>query len=171
MSSESKPQNLLEIIGGTELLFSRDVKSLTKEQTVIAWSVIDLLEKIAKDRKESFREALLQLAGEGEPSEKGSYSVEVDGTRIIAEARTPEFPDEKKLKEIMKSKKLSMDLCFDQVTSYQLNPIKLDYLIDQGKITKEEVDSCRKTTYALKVQPDRETKDRLNEIKSNLKGK
>jgi hypothetical protein len=168
--SEDK-SNFLEVIGGTELLFSQDVYSLTKEQQVGAWTILDLLEKVSKERKEAFRKEMLSLARDGEKDEKGSGTVVINGTTVVAEARTPDFPDEKKLKEILKAKKLPLDSCFDQVTAYQLNPSKLEFLVDQGKLSQEEVDSCRETTYALKVKPEKETKDKLNEIKHKLSGK
>jgi len=167
----SEKLSLLEIVSGTDLLFAKDVDSMSREQSVGAWTVLDLLEKVSKDRKELNRLNLLEISKEGEPNEDGSRSVEIDGTTIVAEARTPEFPDEKLLKAILKSKGLPLDSCFDQVTAYQLNPHKLDFLVDQGKVTKEEVDSCRKTTYALKVKPNKETKAKLNDFKNKIVGK
>lgn len=152
-----------------DLLFTSSPEELNELELVNVWSMLDLIEKIAKERKNFFRERMLEEAQKGEKNKKGSYSINIEGSTITAESRVSSVPDEEMLKQLLNEKNIKIEECFDIVKTLQFNPIKLDYLVQRGFLTEEEVEKCRKKSVALIVNVNKEIKNVLESVKSSVK--
>jgi hypothetical protein len=128
--------------------------------TVVAWKMLDQVEKAAKAKKEKLRVALLKWAEKlGSPTEKGGQHLHLAGHDIIREKRVAATPDDSQLKMLMMGKKMPVTDLYDEVKTYVFNPSKLQNLIDRGVFTKEEVAAIQgmhEVSWALRVEANTE---------------
>jgi hypothetical protein len=131
---------------------------------VALYSVLDAVEKRAKRRRESLREVLLQTVQNGKPTEKGGTQLEVAGSRLLRERRVATVPDGAGVATLLRTANIDMAEAFDEVKTLQLNPSKLDFLVQKGALEKAAVDALHKVSYALRVQPSKLLKEALGAV-------
>jgi hypothetical protein len=138
----------------------------TLSEVTFAYAAISHMEKLLAARKEQLREILLtQAQKHGTPvGEKGAMQLVVNGTKVVRERKTSTTPDSTKLKMMIKERGISVDAAFDEVTVYELNPSKLQYLIDTGKLDGAEVEQLKSVTPSLKVTASNKVKQILQEV-------
>lgn len=145
---------VLESAMALSLLFSTPSPSVPKEQGVAAWNALATMKDIFEAQVSLWREYLMTLAEkEGVQTDYGGYVMEVDGTRITRERRKAKLPEESAVKELLARNSIPISECFDEVKTLVLNPSKLDYLVQSGRISADQVDQLKKITWALKVKP------------------
>jgi hypothetical protein len=89
--------------------------------------------------------------------EKGMKKLTVGGSSVCVESRRSSAPDENKARTLLLAKGISLTEVFDEVKTLVFNPSKLDYLVQTGKVTKEEVAALiPPATPALRVYPSKE---------------
>lgn len=152
-------------------MFQDDPATVELPIQVAAWSVLDTLEDLIKDRKQSYREQLLVTAEQtGVKTDKGGFRMWVDNSEVVRERRERKLPEEAGLKLLMASRGIPYNECFDEVKTLVLNPSKLDYLIETGRLSKDEVDALKKVDWALKVSQSEVIQESLNKMVSSLTG-
>lgn len=146
-----------KILDAKTVLFE-DVAELGEEEVVLAWSVIDALEKnLIKDRKAELRDALLELAGScGVKSKKGHMEYAMAGldAKVTAEKRSGKASfDIEGLLRLLKKKGINSE----QVVEYvpKVDTKELEACVLSGQITYRElakVSTVGEDTIALKVK-------------------
>ena len=151
------------------VLFNGAIEKLEPVQAVVVWAMADLLSDVSTARKEELRLKLLDLAKKmGAKTEKGHFVAEIDGNEVINEIRVPKLPAESYIRELFEKRGIPIAEGFTETKTYKMDPSKIDYLIDTGKLTKEEVEAGIKTVDALKVHPSPELKDVLDRVTHRL---
>jgi hypothetical protein len=154
---------------GAGPLFHDSPSGLPLTTRVAAWAVLDALKEMSEHRKDMFREQLLKDAEEnGAPTDRGGNRLWVDQSEVIREKRQAKLPDDKSFQALLKSKGIPMSDAFDEVKSYTMNPSKVDFLIQSGRISQEEVDELRKVSWALKVKVSEMIQEFLDSMSNRL---
>lgn len=138
-------------------ILTTPLEELTDEEVHFGWSILDLVEKASKGRKEEMRDRLLEVAEQlGAEDEKGSYTYVLgDGGQVKKERRQKK--DEVKagkLRKYLSDCGLDPDVCFKKKTVYEFDREAFEDLLEQGLVDKDEVLALfepGKVTYALKV--------------------
>lgn len=141
----------------------KPVAELTQREAVEAFVILKFVEDKAEERHEELRGRLLAEAeqkGVLDEENKGHRILNVDGTEVIREKHTKTKPDEKKLRELLLAKGLSVSSAFDtkMVPVEEANVSKLQALVKLGKISQEEFDALFPPTFHLKVKESEELK-------------
>lgn len=145
-----------KIISATDTLRT-PIEELTPSARVLAWQVLDLIEKNAiKGRKEQLRQALFDLADElGEENDHGSKKFEMEGATITKVRKNGKVTYRiEDLSKLLHVKGIDPNLVIDSIVSYEVNERKLTQLIREKKITVEElmeVTTVAEDTFSLKV--------------------
>jgi hypothetical protein len=122
--------------------------------SVTAYAVLDHFEKAFEARKKLLRPHILaQAETHGDPNDKGGSALVVGEEQVVRERRRSSEPNSDKLRALLETRGVPLLECFDEVRSVQLNPSRLQYLIDIGKLKQDEVDALRDETFALRVRP------------------
>lgn len=115
---------------------------------------LNTLQKIIAARLSDIKPLLHEVAEQnGDLTEKGSLQLYVGENRVIREKRESTAPDEEKLRALLETRGVDLDAVFDTIQTYILNPSKLQYIIDTGRIDKNEVVSLKETNWAIKAEP------------------
>jgi len=151
----------------TTRLLSLPVEKLTVVEQTQAYVIIGKLSKVLEARNKELRIPLLALAeAQGEiTGDKGTRKYLVEGSTVYVEHRKANEPNPNKLKELMAARKIDLSEAFEEVTVLQLNPSKLQFLIDTGKLTEVEVKALCADVPALKITPSRALKEALAGLK------
>ena len=169
--SDEDSKNQLAVLSdlNIERVFTDTIDSFTDEQAASAWAVIDLMEKVVKERKESLRESLLARAkSSGSKTEKGSFEVKMGDSTVISERRQNKLPDEEVVKECLKKAGLEYEDAFTAQMVWTMDPSKVEFLVMGGKLPEKEIEESKKVTFALKVKPDKILKTHLDVVKKRL---
>lgn len=143
------------------------VADLSMEEIAEIVALTRSLKKAVENREPSLRAALLKEAERvGVKNEKGGYTAFVGGMEVRKSVRQAVEPDEDGLLALLKEKNIPTGEAFDEVKNLQLNPTKVEFLVQTGKLTQAEVDKLRKTSDALSVEPATEMKQMLLEALS-----
>lgn len=134
-------------------LFRDDPTEVETPTAVAAWAMLDTLGELIEKRKASYRlELLTRSERDGVPTDKGGNRLWCDDSEVLREKRQNKLPEESDFRLLLLTKGISFTEAFDEVKTLKMNPSKIDYLIQTGRITQAEVDEYRKTTYAMKVK-------------------
>ena len=138
-------------------LFTTPLEDLTTDECHFGWSVLDLVEKAIKPRKDEMRVRMMQEAQEyGLEDPKGSLVLDLGDGQIKREKRRgKDVVREADLRALLKDKGINPDRCFAQKIVTEFDPEAFKQLIADGIISEEEVKECftpGKITWALKVQ-------------------
>lgn len=114
------------------------------ERTMKNW------EEALKDNRSTAKEILLAYTTEhGTVEEAGSLNrvveIEVAGSPVTLKKQVSRHskPDESKLKKLLAKKKIDFKLVYVRVVTRELDMDKLKDLIEDKKLTADEVDACR----------------------------
>lgn len=165
------PKNQLSVLSdlNIEKVFTAPIDSFTDEQAAGAWAMVDLLEKVVEERKKNLREHLLVRANEtGKKKENGSFEAEMGPVTVINERRTAKLPDEEVVKTCLKEAGLEYEDAFTAQMVWTMDPSKVEFLVQGGKLPAEKIEASKKVTFALKVKPDKALKSQLEGVKKRL---
>ncbi len=142
-----------QAIDGQDRLLRAPVASMTTEEVLVAWSILDHIEKVSKKRKELLREALLTEAethGDMDP-ETGTSRLPMLGGKVTRQARTSVKLDAKAVEKLCVSE--GIDLSNAGTFKFEPSDSKLAELVVSGQLTAEQVADASKvrTNFALLV--------------------
>lgn len=150
-------------------LLSTPVSEMTDEEAVGAWLQLDMIAAIAKGRKEELKARYMGvLEKTGEENDRGSFSMDVDGSTIVRERRQASLPDPELVKKLLTDRGLDISEAFDEQRSWELSPSKLKFLVECGKLPAQEIEDSRKVTWAFKVKPGAALKSVVDKTKKAL---
>jgi hypothetical protein len=138
-------------------VFKENLLNLGFVERAAIWKTLDVAEKVLtskEGRKANLRQSLLDDAeSQGTPTEKGGQMIEdkESGFKVIRERREGKLPEIKPLIALLKKKEIPVVKAFDEVKELVPSPSKIEYLVQTGVLTQEEVDACKKVTFALRV--------------------
>jgi hypothetical protein len=90
----------------------------------------------------------------------------VDGFKLTAECRRSSAPDAEGLKELLSKKGLKVGEAFDEVKTLVVNPTKVAFLVETGKLKAKDVEALHGTSFALRVTESvKELKEELAVLK------
>lgn len=151
-------------------LMNKPISEMSTDQVASTWVGLTKATEMMTARLESLRIALFERATEeGEETEKGHHILDVEGTEFIREKSQKKLPDEKILKVLLAEAKLGVLEAFDEVTTLQMNPTKVDHLVETGRLPEDKVEAARKISYRLKFKPSTSLKSQLDEISERIK--
>lgn len=150
-------------------MFTDPVDAFTDEQAASAWAMIDVMEKVVEARKKELREALLHRAKQtGTLKENGSYEVTMGKISVTSERRVDKLPNEEVVKACLKEAGLEYEDAFTAQMVWTMDPSKVEFLVQGGKLPEDKISASKKETFALKVKPDKEIKQQLDNVKKRL---
>lgn len=153
----------------SQWLLSASVEEMSDDEAAAAWSFLDLMEAISKDRKTQIRAKLLDRIEEvGDENEKGSFVANMEGAEVIKEKRQAKLPDPNLVEELLKEREMNISEAFDQETKWVMSPSKIDFLVQGGKLPGDQLEASKKVTWALKVKPNPQVKGFIAETKKAL---
>lgn len=145
-------------------LLHADHEKLNIEQRMDLYAAIQFeQDKLAKRREVLNARLKEDVKQVGTATEKGHYRFEVNGKVASVEKRVAKMPEEGALNTLLVKNGLSLDDVSDTVTEKRINPSKIDYLVELGKLKAADVDALKKVSYALSVDPNEETSQMLTE--------
>lgn len=169
-------EQLKQVLGGAAMKHEPEKGPVVAPEDMLdsvgAWKALDVIEKAAKERKESIlRPKLLEWAEKlGSPTDKGGQELRLPGgTTLIREKRTDKLPEEKALRALLEEKGIAPNLVFDEIKTPVLNPSKLENLVKTGKLSAKDVEECKGVTYALLVHVDNHLHESIRTLKDDLK--
>lgn len=126
---------------------------MSEAQVVTAWAMLDFVICKAEERKKQLREVLLRFAEQrGEPTKNGGSELKIEGTKVCRERRVASTPDELKLRKLLDSKNIRYEACFETKTVQVLNVDKLNEMVEEGLVTREEISPFFNVQYALRMK-------------------
>lgn len=134
------------------------VTALSLEEQAYDLALLKFVEDILDKRKTVLRDSVIeQVAQKGEVSDekKGHLKMVLGEVTCIREKRVDLLPDEKELKKLLQVKKINLLDVFDEVKTVRLNPSKLSYMTDTGKIPAQDIETLKGTAFALKAKPSK----------------
>jgi hypothetical protein len=129
-----------EMIGANELLRT-PLELLSPEAQVVAWQLLDLLEKKAmKPRKDELREALLDLVDDEGISVGTSKVLEISGAKVTSVKRAGKVNiDIPSLVVVLRNRGIDPDSVMKVEVKKVLDDTALENLIISGRLSKEDV--------------------------------
>lgn len=149
-------QVMQRAMGSAERAFTDIAKLVANEKLSTGalaetYSIIDKQwRKVLEDIRAHARERLLaKVQEEGEQLENAKQLDvtfgQVGTFRVQKTEYRSKLPAEEQLTELLLSKGLTKQAGFDQVITYEVSEAKLAALVESGKVTRAELDACRKT--------------------------
>jgi len=142
----------------THDLMSKAVDDLTLQEAHYAAAMLDAIEKVAKKRLEDVKprlKAIIEKEGvvEEKDKEKGhkTYTPEY-GIPLKLQKSVASQPDDEGLKDLLRSKNIKIEEVFDEVKTLVQNPAKLEFLVQKGKVTNEEIRKLKKESWSLIIE-------------------
>ena len=115
-----------------------------------AMAIVKFLKEKLEKRYDVLRDRLLaDVQQVGTLTEKGGFKFVHEGSAVRADKRVGKLPEESGLALLLEKAGLSMDDVTDTVIVKQMNPSKINYLIQTGKLKQNEVEALHKTSFAL----------------------
>ena len=146
-------------------ILSEKPEGMTLIEQVQAHVILKKIGEIVESRVKELREPLMTLAeAKGEVSESGTRKFGVAGSSLCVEYRNAKEPEGEGLKKLLASKDIDLMEVFEEVKALQLNASKLNYLVETGKITKEELAPLCKGTKAFRIYPSSALKEAVEEL-------
>jgi hypothetical protein len=167
----TKREEQLAVIAELDLerVFTDKVTNFTDEEAANAWSIVDLIYNLAKDRRDALRGQLFERLPEiAEADAKGSFQADLNGTTVKKTRRVSKLPDETVVKDLLKEKGLEHEDAFSAKTVWTMDPSKVDFLVEGGHLPAEPINASKKVNYALKVLPNKTLSGHLTRVKKRL---
>jgi len=146
-------------------------ENLSPSDAVAAFKALDFVEKQIDARKKALRTLLLgwvenRDVNEVKLTKTGSQIATLAGFSVTREKRRANEPTADGIKELLIKAELSLSEAFDEIKVLQLNPSKLSFLVETGKIAKKDVEALHAITWALKVREPKDAKELLDSAKA-----
>lgn len=165
--SDSSITSLAEVTPiSTGKILKAPPETMSLVEQVQAHVILKKLEDALDGRIKELKEPLMAVAEAQGTCAEGSTTKKyvVDGNTISVEHRKSKTPDPEKFKNFLLSKHLDIMEAFDEVKTLQLNPSKVEYLVQTGKLSKDEVAAFCNETTALRVYPSKDLKEAVNSL-------
>jgi hypothetical protein len=155
---------------GLSEMFNIDPAELNPQQRTEAWATIDAMGAVFLARKEELRESLLEIVQEvGDETEAGHFVANIEGNEVKRERRQGKSPEDKAFRELLKSLSIPLTDCYTEETKYTLDPSKVQYLIDGGRLPEDKVHELKKVTFALRVKANSDLRAELDRVSERFK--
>jgi hypothetical protein len=152
---------------GQGVLLTAPLQDLPLSDQIPVFAALKRVVKLAEERLKSMKPGLMAVAAaNGTKDESGHSTYEVDGCKITRQYRQDKIPDLEKLQALLGTKGIALEEAFVPVNVLELSPSKLDFLIQTGKLTKEEVDALKDESFACLLKESPELKALLDEVSS-----
>jgi hypothetical protein len=144
------------------IFFGEHEDTLDANSLAAVFSALQFLEKEVEDRKEDIRAKLLELAEKkGTSTDKGGQILKTKYGTVTREKRQAKTPSEDAVKTLLAEHNLKLEAAFSERKTLVLDPSKLQMLVERGKLSKDEIESKLKVTWALKFKPNEATAEIL----------
>lgn len=151
-------------------LWNLPADQMTSEQAAAAHTMLKLVEDLVKARKEQLHDQAMTLAVEdGSKNDKGSYILEVEGTKIEARRSQSSSPDEKVVREELTKSRLPLSEAYDEVRTLVLNPSKLQFLVDCGKVDGTALEASKGERWSLHIHPSKMVEQLVAGVRDTFK--
>lgn len=155
---------------GKAELFNAPMEDLSPQQKAEAWAVIDTFVTILSQRNGELREGLFEMVQKvGDKMEGGHFQANIEGNEVKRERRQGKLPEDKAFRALLKELSIPLTDCYSEETLYKIDPSKINYLIDNGRLPAEKVEELKKVTYALKVKPRADLAVELDRVSGRFK--
>lgn len=152
----------IEPIGQGSLLQTSPEDTSIKE-IAATYAILSFLEKVIDKRKKALKPLLQEAAKTGRQTDNGGHNLDLGDANIVNTRRVSSAPEEGPLRALLETRGIELAEAYDEVKTLVLNPSKLSFLIDVGKLDRKEVESLREESFALSVAPSKELQDALLE--------
>ena len=144
-------------------LFTEDVTALSLNDMVQSHILLKALASAIEARLTEFKGPLKGFVElKGAKNDKGTQTLLVEGSSVSIEHKRASLPDDSKLRELLALKEISITDGFDEVKTLNVNPSKVDFLIQTGKLKADEVDAIvPHLTPALKIKASPDLQEKL----------
>jgi len=138
-------------------LLTYPLEKLITGEVHFGWSVLDLIEKGAKKRKDEMRDRLLDDAKrDGIKNDKGSYILEVEMGKVTAMRKVAKAKvDQKAVRELLMKKGIPVASVLVKKVSQDFDVKAFEAMVKDGQITEEEaaaVMGTAKESFSLVVE-------------------
>jgi len=132
-------------------------------ETAVYHVALKALSDLCTKRLKSLRNGLLEATEEGFHTKTGR-ALDIGELTVEKQLRVSKLPDVNALRDKLDEEGIELQEAFDVVRTLQMNPSKIEYLIEIGKLEREDVVALHKQSEALKVTPSRNLKRRITSI-------
>lgn len=148
---------------------TKPVEELSATEAVVAFKVLDFIEKEIEPRKKALRAMLLGWVETHatKTTKTGSQVADLGGFSLTREKRRASEPEAEGLKKLLAEGGLKLEDAFDEVKVLQLNPSKLAFLVETGKLKIDAVEALHAIQWALKVREPKSVKEVLTSAKAS----
>jgi len=143
-------------------------EAFTPLEAVEAYAIVKFLADRVEVRRKELRSRIIDdevIIGEGTGTPSGGTNTDVRGHKVTRKKQVKRFSNVARVKELLKEKGLKMEDMFDEIietkTKTVVNPSKMEKLLDVGKLTEEEIESCHVTQWSLIIKASRELEEIL----------
>lgn len=144
-------EEALPLLRGKAL--TKDIGTMPLQEIADAWQLLESIKGKIEPRLKALRLELLKAAEDlGNPTDKGGYSLLLGGAEIEKQKKTASIPDPDEVLSLLEDLEIASTEVFDEVKTLVYNPSKAQFLVETGKIPKEDLESKRKVSYALRVK-------------------
>jgi len=147
-------------------IFKQQPDSMSLIEQVQAHVILKKLEDALKSRLGELRTPLMSIVEtKGGPRktkagvDTGNKEYLVEGSHVVVEHRKSKMPDGEGLKKLLATKNIKPEECFDTVKHVELNASKLNFLVETGKLTKDEVEKLCPELLALRIYASKPLKE------------
>ena len=129
------------------------VEALSLHEQVQAHVVITALAEASEARLSALKASLMIYTGAkgALTGDNGTRALEIEGSKVTVEHRTGKMPDLDGMIALLATKGIAVGEATDVVSTLVLNPSKVEFLVQTGKVTQAEVDSLRPRVPALRI--------------------
>jgi hypothetical protein len=160
MTNETKLMETLKQDGMTISaadLLTYDLEKLSTDEVHFLWSILDLIEKASKTRKDESRDRLLTDAKEyGNKNDKGSFILEVEMGKVTAQRKLAKAKVEQKaVRELLLKKGIPVNSVLVKKTVQEFDVKAFEAMVKDGQISEEEkatVMGTAKESFSLVVE-------------------
>lgn len=140
------------LVAATALLSNAIREELSTEETALyhEWFLkkIDSIDAF----RELMRKRLLEMVVQKgtKVTDKGTLELDLGGGRVQRASPTTTLPDDKLTERVLRDKQLEVSAHMNCTIKYKADESKLKILVEQGKLTADDLKKCYKpTTYKL----------------------
>jgi hypothetical protein len=139
--------------------FASQLSNLTPEQYPHALQFIKVTEKLTEDAAKLLKPMVIELVkGQGnKATDLGTMRLNVGGFTLEIQPNSTGKLEEKKVEALLRAKGLDVETHMDAVVTYEVNESKLNAAMKAGRLSKDELDTCRKGESWKLMSPKKES--------------
>ena len=145
-------------------VMNANIKKLDRDDLGSTYTVLDSAEKEIKLRKGKVRDRIIYVLKKyGTLNERGNHVLETATCVLTRQSRKNKMPDAEKVRTVLVKNGIEPSAVFTVVQKTELDPSKIQALIETGRITAKEIDDCRNVSDAVSIK----TRPFFNTIKGS----